>query len=200
MRHKGVNKEETRRRMVEAVSRGFRKHGYAGIGVDRLAKDSGVTSGAFYAHFGSKNGAFEVALKRGFDEVIERLPQLQSEQGGRWVEAFADYYLGKSHREDRECGCAMAALTPEVVRSEPASRAAFETKMDTIVGCVAEGLEGNDLADTRARAWAMLGILIGGLNIVRSLNSEAAIQEAVAAIKRAAIAVAGPVRTDDTLR
>ncbi len=43
MRHKGVNKEETRQKMLEAVGRGFRGHGYAGIGVDGLAKTAGVT-------------------------------------------------------------------------------------------------------------------------------------------------------------
>ena len=67
MRHKGVNKEETHQRMLEAVGCGFRDRGYAGIGVDGLAKTAGVTSGAFYAHFGSKGEAFDVALAAGLD-------------------------------------------------------------------------------------------------------------------------------------
>ena len=74
MRQKGVDKAETRRKIIDAAGRGFRKHGYAGIGVDGLAKSAGVTSGAFYAHLGSKNGAFEVALEAGLDEVIEGVP------------------------------------------------------------------------------------------------------------------------------
>ncbi len=41
MRHKGVDKEETKRKVFEAAGRGFRKHGYAGIGVDGLAKSAG---------------------------------------------------------------------------------------------------------------------------------------------------------------
>ena len=65
MRHKGIDKEETRKKIVMAASRGFRKHGYGGIGVDGLAKSAGVTSGAFYAHLGSKEGAFNTALEFG---------------------------------------------------------------------------------------------------------------------------------------
>ena len=41
MRHKGIKKEETRRKVVEASSRGFRKHGYAGIGVEGWIDDEG---------------------------------------------------------------------------------------------------------------------------------------------------------------
>ncbi len=59
MRHKGIKKEETRKRVVEASSRGFRKHGYAGIGVEGLSKMAGVTVGALYSHLGSKSSAFD---------------------------------------------------------------------------------------------------------------------------------------------
>lgn len=195
MRHKGVNKEETRRKVTEAVSRGFRKHGYAGVGVDKLAKDAGVTSGAFYANFGSKSGAFEVALVLGLDEVIEAVPRFQQEHGSAWVLAFVDYYLGKAHREDRECGCAMTALTPEVARADADFRQTFESKMTRIVDLIAHGLAGADAEESRTRAWAMLGILTGGLNLARALHSDAAVEEVARAIGVAALQAAGTTRT-----
>ncbi|MFT7414539.1 MAG: TetR/AcrR family transcriptional repressor of nem operon, partial [Methylophagaceae bacterium] len=40
-------KNETRKRIIKAASKGFRSNGYAGIGVDSIAKEAGVTSGAF---------------------------------------------------------------------------------------------------------------------------------------------------------
>lgn len=194
MRHKGVNKDETRQKMTEAVSRGFRKHGYAGIGVDKLAKGAGVTSGAFYAHFGSKSSAFDVALTLGLDEVIEGVPKFQREHGLDWLRAFVDYYLGKPHREDLECGCAMASLTPEVIRAEDDIRATFEKKMSVVADLIARGLDDADAHHARARAWATLGILIGGLNIARAMKSDAAVNEVVKAIKVAALEAAGPTR------
>jgi AcrR family transcriptional regulator len=194
MRHKGINKDETRQRVTEAVSRGFRKHGFAGVGVDALAKGAGVTSGAFYSHFGSKSGAFEVALDVGLDEVIAGVPRYQREYGADWVRAFADYYLGKAHREDLECGCAMASLTPDVIRAGEEIQSAFEKKMIAIADSVARGLDARTGEDARARAWAMLGVLIGGVNIVRAMKNPAAVEEVAAAIKVAAIAAAGPTR------
>lgn len=100
MRYKSGQKEETRQRMLEAASRSFRSHGYAGIGVDGIAKAAGVTSGAFYTHFGSKDAAFQAAVAAGLDEVIASVPRFQRTHGKDWVEAFSDYYVGRPHRED----------------------------------------------------------------------------------------------------
>jgi AcrR family transcriptional regulator len=191
MRHKGINKEETRRKMLEAAGHGFREHGYAGIGVDGLAKAAGVTSGAFYSHFGSKDGAFEIALKAGLDEVIDGVPRFQSEYGADWVMEFAEYYLSKAHRNNLACGCAMATLTPEVVRSDTEIHAVYEKKMTVIADLVARGLAGNSDEERRDRAWSMLGVLIGGINVARAMKSIKASEEVSEAIKNAAIKAAG---------
>jgi TetR/AcrR family transcriptional regulator, transcriptional repressor for nem operon len=65
MRYKPDHKVESRSKILAAVGRGFRKKGYAGIGVDGLAKEAEVTSGAFYGHFRSKDDAFRQALLAG---------------------------------------------------------------------------------------------------------------------------------------
>lgn len=190
MRHKGVNKAETRQKMIAAASRGFRSNGYAGIGVDGLAKAAGVTSGAFYSHFGSKDAAFDVALAAGLDEVIEAIPNFQKEHGVDWVEAFAEYYMGKRHRRDLECGCAMATLTPEVVRCNPKVHTAFEKKMTQIADLVSQGLAGNSDEERRAKAWAILSVLIGGINVARAMKGAKVADEVANATIIAAIQVA----------
>lgn len=191
MRYKPNQKEETRKKMLAAVGRGFRSNGYAGIGVDGLAKAAGVTSGAFYAHFGSKGGAFDSALDAGLDEVIEAVPIYQRENGKDWVKAFVDYYLGVTHQDDLEGGCAMTTLTPEVVRSDSKVHEAFEQKMTVIIDLVAKGLAGDSEEDRRSRGWAMLSMLIGGLNFSRGMNSNKLSEEIAEAIKTAAIQAAG---------
>jgi len=194
MRYKTDHKEKTRQKMLDAAGRGFRKHGYAGIGVDGLAKAAGVTSGAFYSHFGSKDGAFEVALTAGLDDVIKGIPKFQTEYGAAWVKAFAEYYLGKPHQNDLDCGCAMATLTPEVVRFGAKVHSAFEKKMSIIADLIASGLAGSSEEDRRSRAWSMLGVLIGGLNIARAMKSTKASEEIADAIKTSAIKAAGRTR------
>ena len=184
-------KEETRRRMLTAASRSFRSHGFAGVGVDAIAKAAGVTSGAFYAHFGSKDAAFEAALETGLDEVIEAIPRFQIDAGTEWILAFAEYYLGRAHRKDLAGGCAMTALSPEVVRAPQGTHSAYEAKMTKIADLVAQGLAGGSMEDRRARAWAMLGVLIGGLTVARAVRGQKLAEEIAAAVREAAVRSAG---------
>ncbi len=183
-----TKKQQTHARILDAASQSFRSSGYAGTGVDGIAKAAGVTSGAFYAHFGSKDGAFEAALAAGMDEVIESIPNLQREFGLDWVGAFADYYLGEAHRNDLTYGCAMTTLSPEVARADPHMHMAYETKMNRIVGLIADGLGGNSKEGRHARSWAMLSTLIGGLTLSRAVANPDIANEIAAAARAAAVA------------
>jgi len=189
-----TKKQQTHHRMLDAASRSFKTHGFAGVGVDGIAKAAGVTSGAFYAHLGSKSAAFEAIMARGLDEVIEGIPAFQRDFGSSWVKAFADYYMDPPHRDDLACGCAMAALTSEVVRSDNRLQSIYEGKMAKIAKLVAAGLDGGSPSNRQARAWAMLSTLIGGLNVVRAMASEDTASNIAKTIKAAAIIAAGKTK------
>jgi len=191
MRHKGVDKAEMAERMLDAAGRAFRKNGFNGVGVDGLAKVAGVTSGAFYSHFKSKGAAFEKALVAGLNEVLTRMPEIQQQEGAQWVDAFARYYLGKAHRADLECGCAMASLTGDVVRADKATHTLYEKKMLAIVSVAAQGLADGTEAERKGRAWALLGTLIGGVNLARAVQNSAVANTIAEATIQSAIQIAG---------
>ncbi|PCI59988.1 MAG: TetR family transcriptional regulator [Kordiimonadales bacterium] len=191
MAETSTKKQQTHQRMLAAAGRSFRAHGFAGIGVDGIAKSAGVTSGAFYAHFGSKGRAFEAAITAGLDEVIAAIPVFRDEHGQGWIVAFADYYLGQSHRVDLGGGCAMTSLSPEVVRASPDVQAIYEEKMTLITRLVADGLAGGTDDARLARAWAMLSTLIGGLTTSRAVASGELADQIAAAVHGAALAAAG---------
>lgn len=195
-----VNKKlETRKRIINAASQGFRSNGYSGIGVDGIAKKAGVTSGAFYAHLGSKDGAFEAALSTGLDEVIAAIPNFQLQYGKEWIRTFSDYYLGQEHRDNLSCGCAMTTLSPEVVRAKPEFHAIYEKKMIDIVKLIAQGLQGTSLEECISRAWAVLGILIGGLTIARAVESIETTNLVAISITNAAVSAAGETKSSNEM-
>lgn len=189
-----TKKQQTRIRMLEAASQGFKSRGYAGIGIDGIAKAAGVTSGAFYAHLGSKDKAFSAVLDAGLDEVIEAIPKMQNESGSEWVKAFVDYYMGRAHRENLACGCAMTTLSPEVVRAAPELRAVYESKMKIITNLLADGLKGGEREERLARAWAFLSILTGGLTMARAVKTGKSAEKIAKSIRAAAMNVAGDTR------
>lgn len=55
----------------EAARRRFAQDGYAAVALDDVAADAGVTRGAVYHHFGSKEGLFRAVLQAAHQEVGE---------------------------------------------------------------------------------------------------------------------------------
>lgn len=55
MRYQPGHKEEKRKELLKATGRKVKVNGFAATGVDALAQAAGMTSGAFYSHFGSKS-------------------------------------------------------------------------------------------------------------------------------------------------
>ncbi|WP_422377349.1 TetR/AcrR family transcriptional regulator [Roseibium sp.] len=185
-----LRKAETHRALLNASSRAFRSEGFSGVGVDAIAKAAGATSGAFYAHLGSKDGAFHAALELGLNEVIETVPAYQDQHGAGWVEAFARYYLGAAHRKDRACGCAMTAMSPDVARAKPDTRALYDQKMRAIAALIAKGLPGETDVLRLNRAWAFLSVLIGALTTARALSDDQLAETLTSAALPVALAAA----------
>lgn len=190
MRYPQGHKKESRARLVSAVGRGFRRHGYAGIGVDGLAKEAEVTSGAFYGHFSSKDAAFKEAAIAGLDELCTAILALREQHGGAWLEHFVDFYLGFKRTCDLGESCGLQSLTPEVGRADAAIRIAYEEHMSAVTDAVAEGLSGGSQLDRRRRAWAIMSLLAGGVTLARACGSDAASGEIAAAVKVAVLAAA----------
>ena len=184
------HREEAKARILAAVGRGFRKRGYGGIGVDGLAKEAAVTSGALYGHFPSKEAAFKEAVIAGIDELREGIEALRAEQGATWVEAFVDFYLGYKRTCELGDSCTLQSLTPEVQRADRETRTAYEAEMKRVAQAVADGLAGADATGRLQRAWALLAILSGGVTLARAVEDQATSDAIAAAVRKAALAAA----------
>jgi AcrR family transcriptional regulator len=182
------HREEAKARILAAIGRGFRKRGYGGIGVDGLAKEAAVTSGALYGHFPSKEAAFKEAVIAGIDELREGIEALRAEHGADWIEIFVDFYLGYKRTCDLGDSCTLQSLTPEVQRADDETKTAFETRMIGVARAVADGLPGTKAADRLQRAWALLAILSGGVTLARAVSDPAASDAIAAAVRKAALA------------
>jgi AcrR family transcriptional regulator len=182
------HREEARARILAAVGRGFRKRGYGGIGVDGLAKEAAVTSGALYGHFRSKEAAFKEAVVAGLDELRAGIEALRAEHGEAWIEIFVDFYLGYKRTCELGDSCTLQSLTPEVQRSDGETKTAYEARMKEVAQAVADGLSGTDAADRLQRAWALLAILTGGVTLARAVEDQATSDTIAAAVRKTALA------------
>lgn len=190
MRYGPAHKQEAHSRILSAAGRGFRRLGYGGIGVDGLAKEAGVTSGAFYGHFPSKADAFRAAALAGLVELREGIEHLRATQGEAWLAAFAEFYMSVRRTCDLDESCALQSLSPEVARADPETKAAYEAEMVRVAEAVAEGLGGGTLAERCGRAWAILAMLSGGVTLARSAVDAGVGEEIAGGVKAAVLGLA----------
>src|SRR3954463_15863967 len=117
------HKEATRRRIVETAGRRLKQDGIDGSGIAALMADAGLTNGAFYAHFDSKD---ELVATAGADQLREQrgsfAPQPRDGAGG---EQIVRPYLSAAHRDNPEDGCPSAALLDEIGRGTDATKHAY---------------------------------------------------------------------------
>lgn len=184
-------REVTRAKLVESTGRGFRRYGYNGIGIDGLSSLAEVTSGAFYAHMGSKSKAFVVALEQGLDEVIGAIPAFQSEHKSHWTLEFAKFYMRSEHACRLEHGCALSTLIMDVSREKQFQSGSYQKKLDTIISLISGGLTGSDTKDRQQRAWGYISILVGGINFVRTIEDKQLQGDLSTMIVNSAVKVAG---------
>lgn len=189
MRYKTEHMGKAHAEILGAVGRGFRRRGYGGIGVDGLAKEAGVTSGAFYGHFPSKAEAFTAAAVAGLEELREAVEHLRETSGDTWLETFVDFYL--SIRRTCEMGesCALQSLTLDVTRADMATKAAYEAELLKVIEAVAAGLSNGTLARRRKSAWAILALLSGGVTLARASNDKTVGEDIAGSIRLALFAL-----------
>lgn len=188
MAHRAGRKEQGRARILKSAGRGFRSHGFGGSGVDGLAREAGVTSGAFYAHFKSKADAFRESVNVGLESLKRRVEQTHEQLGSRWREWFIDYYLGDRRTCDLADSCTLQSLSSEVARAGDDVREVYQRQLRAIIEAVADGLEGKPKA-RREQATALLALLVGGVTLGRAVRDSSTSNEIAAAVRKAALAL-----------
>ena len=164
-------KLRTRARILDAAGRGFRKGGFGGIGVDGLAKEAGVTSGAFYVHFDSKTQAFTEAVACGMAELSAAVRHVQCEHGPAWWPVFVRFYLGEKRTCDLSESCAMQSMSPEVARSDEQAHAAFEAGLLDVADAIVSGPDSPGAPRDVNAALAAMASLIGAVTLARAVAS-----------------------------
>jgi TetR/AcrR family transcriptional regulator, transcriptional repressor for nem operon len=168
MRYDKDQKQATRQRILEAAGRRFKQDGIDGAGVATLMADAGLTNGAFYAHFTSKEDLVANVLA---DQLRAQRQSFDAQPSGRaGLEAIIRSYLSPQHRDQCADGCPSAALLEEIIRRPAATRQVYADELFGIADDVAARLDPTDPKAARADALTLIGMLTGTLQLARALT------------------------------
>ncbi|OPY98749.1 TetR family transcriptional regulator [Bradyrhizobium sacchari] len=177
------HRDATRRHILDVASEQFRESGIAAVGLAGIMSEAGLTNGAFYTHFESKEDLVRAVLL----DALERRERRHKEnlESGIALEATIRDYLSPRHRDRAGTGCPTAALVSEIARHPRATREAFTAKMSDIVSLMAEQLPQGSADDRRRRAMAIYAMMVGALQLSRAVSdrrlSEEILEDAVQA-------------------
>src|SRR5437762_4923352 len=126
MRVSRVQAEENRPTVINAASRLFREHGLDGIGLKDLMKGAGLTQGAFYKQFASKDDLAAQASRRALESASRRWSDAAAAKPQDPLGAVIAFYLSMDHRDERMDGCPVVALGSDAARQGAEVKASFE--------------------------------------------------------------------------
>jgi AcrR family transcriptional regulator len=168
MRYSKDHKQATRQRILEAAGRRFKQDGIDGAGVAIVMSDAGLTNGAFYAHFASKEDLVANVLA---DQLGTQRHSFDDQPPGRaGLEAFIRSYLSPPHRDQCADGCPSAALLDEIGRRPPATRDVFTDELMGVIEDFAARLDPTDVEAARVDALTIFGLMVGALQLARALT------------------------------
>ena len=172
MRVSRIQAEENRENVIDVASRLFRENGFDGIGLKDLMKGAGLTQGAFYKQFASKEDLASQASKRAFERAARQWTEAAENDPSDPLGAVLALYLSLAHREEKMDGCPIVALGADASRQSSDVKASFEAGikghleiMERIIGKPgANGFSG--------KAMAALSTMIGAVVLSRAINDE----------------------------
>lgn len=185
-------KEASHERIVGAAARAIRRSGYDGTGVADIMKEAGLTHGAFYAHFSSREAMLaEAADRAGAESNAVAEAVIAAAAPDQSLQALMQVYLSKAHIEGIETGCPVSALGSEMPRQSPEVRRVATRRIKEMIDLVARQLPDWGQTSAHERALVIVATMVGTLMLARAVD-DAALSDALcsAALKSLASAEA----------
>lgn len=164
-------KAATHERILSVAARAIRRSGYAGTGVADIMREAGLTHGAFYAHFASR----EAMLAEAAGEACAKSAAIAFDlaAGASPDKALATMlaaYLSKEHVEQLESGCPLAALGSETSRQAPEVRRVVTRHIKAMVDLLARQSPDWGQPSAHERALVTLSTLVGAVLLARAVD------------------------------
>jgi TetR/AcrR family transcriptional repressor of nem operon len=184
MRYQPDHKVKVHRKILKDAARRVRAEGITGTAVSSVMRDSGLTHGGFYKHFGSKDALLTKSLSEAFREVADHLTQAaeKSPPATAW-KAIVKTYLSPEHCNHAERGCPLAALAPELARATHAMKAPIRGELIKYTNRMLPFMPGRRVADKERAFFVIFSTMIGAVAIARILPDQAARARLLASVR-----------------
>jgi TetR/AcrR family transcriptional repressor of nem operon len=170
MRVSRIQAAENRQTVINVASRLFRERGFDGIGLKDLMKGAGLTQGAFYKQFESKEDLAAEASRRALESAFGRWSTAAAANPKDPLGAVIAFYLSTEHREERMDGCPIVALGSDAARQGSDVKASFEAGIKAHLEVLGRLIAETNGEEPNGKAMAILSTMVGALTLSRVVN------------------------------
>lgn len=164
-------KAATHERIVSVAARAIRRSGYDGTGVADIMKEAGLTHGAFYSHFASREAMLAEAVGKACTESAAAAAQMAAQEpSGNALASMLGGYLSRAHVDNVELGCPLAALGSETSRQTPEVRRVLTRHIKEMIDLVARQSPDWGKPGAHERALVTLSTMVGALLLARAVD------------------------------
>jgi TetR/AcrR family transcriptional repressor of nem operon len=192
MRVSRIQAAENRQTVINVASRLFRERGFDGIGLKDLMEGAGLTQGAFYKQFASKEDLAVEASRRALESASHRWSDAAEQNPDDPLGAVLAFYLSGDHREEKMDGCPIVALGSDAARQGRDVKAAFEAGIKAHLEVLGRLIAETGGEASSSKAMAILSTMIGAVTLSRVVNdpdlAQALLHAAVEQVRDAAAA------------
>lgn len=170
MRVSRTQAAENRQTVINVASRLFRERGFDGIGLKDLMKGAGLTQGAFYKQFASKEDLVVQASERALEDASRRWSDAMIASPEDPLGAIAAIFLSTGHRDETMDGCPIVALGSDAARQGSDVKASFEAGIKDRLDVLQRAMAETDDKGLKSRAMAILSTMVGAVTLSRLVN------------------------------
>jgi TetR/AcrR family transcriptional repressor of nem operon len=145
------------------------------VAVAELMQSAGLTKGAFYGHFESRDAMIAEAARRTMQKGQSKLDLLFSGRKTPTLEQVIDVWLDPAHIENRIDGCGICTLAGEARYAGSQVRQAVAEQFRMTVQQIARTL--SDDKSATARATAILTAIVGAVSMSRAVGDASVSRE-----------------------
>jgi TetR/AcrR family transcriptional repressor of nem operon len=170
MRVSRIQAAENRETVINVASLLFRERGFDGIGLKDLMKGAGLTQGAFYKQFASKEDLAAQASRRALESASRRWSAAAATNPQDPLGAVIAFYLSMAHRGVRMDGCPVVALGSDAARQGADVKASFEAGIRAHLEILGRLIAETDGETPNGKAMAILSTMVGAVTLSRVVN------------------------------
>jgi TetR/AcrR family transcriptional regulator, transcriptional repressor for nem operon len=170
MRVSRLQAEKNRQTVIDVASRLFREHGFDGIGLKDVMASAGLTQGAFYKQFASKDDLAAQASRRALESAFHRWSAAAAANPQDPLGAVITFYLSMEHCAERMDGCPVVALGSDAARQGADVKASFEAGISKYLDLLGHWVGDGDKPSDRAMA--ILSTMVGAVLLSRAVNDK----------------------------